>query len=97
MTSHVVLTPGATALSGPINVPGFPGIFWPGVPIDVADLGLTEGEARDLIDAGGLPLEIKRPRSPLAKDVAKDVAKVAAVMAETEAETQGNPPPGEKE
>lgn len=38
--------------------PGFPGVFFPGEPVLLSSVGMTEQEARERITELGLPLEL---------------------------------------
>ncbi len=46
---HVVLPYGATPLAGPVVFPGVPGRYFPGLPVPLDEIGLSEDEARAVI------------------------------------------------
>jgi hypothetical protein len=56
--TYLTLPVGYTPLPGPVVFPGFPGLYTPGVPVSLEDIELTEAEARERIEAAGLPLEL---------------------------------------
>jgi hypothetical protein len=66
-----VLPEEAVSSTEPQTLEGFPGVFTPGVPVAVEDLGLTPAEAKDLLkEFPNLPLEtttaVPEKKDPLA-------------------------------
>ena len=54
--STLVLPAGRSQSMEPQTFPGFPGVFTPGKPVALSDLGLTSAEATSMIREMWLPL-----------------------------------------
>ncbi len=84
--------------TGPQTFGVFPGLFTPGEPLPLAELGLTVSQARDEIRRLGLPLEVlgagdelpdeKRARSRPTQ--AERTATTAAVVTPAETAAEGS-------
>lgn len=59
-----VLPVEAAASMEPQTIPGLPGLWTPGEPKTVTELGLTATEARDLVKEHGAPLEATKATPP---------------------------------
>lgn len=63
--------PGA---SHTVHFPGFPGVYMPDEPVELAELGMSADEAKERIAELGLPLEVvePKPKKPAEGKAAKE-------------------------
>jgi hypothetical protein len=87
----VLLPQDATPLAGPVHYPDFPGVYYPGEPVDV---DMDADRAREAIEELGLPLvvvgEERRSVSETLRDLAG--ADVGALRAALESERSSSAP-----